>query len=253
MKVPCHHLIYLPSFFFCSLCSFLFSLFSLFSCKVAWGALGHVSNKGQLGPGSQAEAESSGTGGGGGGSSRGGGGRRRSHPPGDTTDAFQAFAVDSDTTDDDEEEEEEIIQGVRLLPRTASTLGLRVKTPPVITDKTLLQELRQEGGADPHPSTTSIQIRANAPPPLPGVYTPRPGSNNGKRQAVFPTEFTADSEGVTQLGAITVLTPSYAEQRAHARQRGQQQPHASPASTASHGDWSVSSTICQELLVVRNC
>ena len=87
----------------------------------------------------------------------------------------------------------------------------------------------------------------------PGVYTPRPGSNNGKRQAVFPTEFTADSEGVTQLGAITVLTPSYAEQRAHARQRGQQQPHASPASTASHGDWSVSSTICQELLVVRNC
>ena len=137
---------------------------------MAWGALGHVSNKGQLGPGSQAEAESSGTGGGGGGSSRGGGGRRRSHPPGDTTDAFQAFAVDSDTTDDDEEEEgeEEIIQGVRLLPRTASTLGLRVKTPPVITDKTLLQELRQEGGADPHPSTTSIQIRANAPPPLPG-------------------------------------------------------------------------------------
>ena len=173
VKVPCHRLIYLPfcsSFSFCSLCSFLFSLFSLFSCKVAWGALGHVSNKGQLGPGSQAEAESSGTGGGGGSSSRGGGGRRRSHPPGDTTDAFQAFAVDSDTTDDDEEEEgeEEIIQGVRLLPRTASTLGLRVKTPPVITDKTLLQELRQEGGADPHPSTTSIQIRANAPPPLPG-------------------------------------------------------------------------------------
>jgi alpha-tubulin suppressor-like RCC1 family protein len=189
---------------------------------MAWGALGSVSNKGQVGPGkmdvdgidisinSNTYTNTNNT------NKTDKGETKQNRNNSDVIFAeFQAMSDDSDTTDDDDDDE--VVHGVTL-NRTMSSLGIRVKAPPTITD----QEILADGGADPHPALRTPAILANGPTqPRVGMYTPRPGSHgNGKRQNVFPTDFEAESQDLTHLGALKVHTPSFAKMRADERLRG---------------------------------
>ena len=228
---------------------------------VSWGALGSVSNKGQLGPtaldyemnekgdGKNAKNGKNEKNGKTGNDSN----NRETKSSTSSDDIFAAFTndiSDSDSSGVEWEDEDddmngnnngnnkgnnkgnngnngnngnsgknngEVVHGVRLA-KTSSTLHMRVRAPPTITDP----EILAEGGADPHPALRTPASEAaykngSSTTASPGQFTPRPGSNGtAHRQAAFPTEFSGETD-LTHLGAIKVHTPSRAMERAEAR------------------------------------
>ena len=186
----------------------------------SWGALGSVSNKGQLGPSENDcypdEMEAPGA----------GSGDAAVATSMNDFDAFDAGTDDSDSSGVELEEDEEYIHGMALA-RTSSSLMMRVKAHhptrslPTITDHTLLSA----GGADPHPALTtpSMMVAGHQGPRIqgpgsqsPGSFTPRPGGGgdgSGHRQvAAFPEEFEGTTN-VTTLGEIKVYTPTSSAQK----------------------------------------